>query len=249
MGNSKSSTAEDSFNKTQTPKKVVISLDIHNHTVGYIGIMVIGAIIIAAIWYIIRKHLRRGRLLRQGIPFTNLRKYQQGPLEGQREQITTTQQHPPPTVVINVSPETGGGGVPRSQFDDANIIINHNQRYSRTAKRAVQCDEKEDKEQRRRGASPQPRREKRNEWYFLLIVSWSVNILCTITRNKRQLLSALLCEQFSSWKSFCIERINSAEKNLNPSNPSLVSVTFAIIYLRANIEFRNKASTLGSYYS
>ena len=131
--------------------------------------------------------------------------------------------------------------MPRPQVDNANIIINHNQRYSRTAKRAVQRGEEEDKEQRRRrGTSPQPRRqtarprslpgyslhnahrkrttekrEKTNEWYFPLIVSWYVNILCTIIRNKRQLLSALLCEQIFSWKSFYIERINSVEENFN----------------------------------
>ena len=49
--------------------------------------------------------------------------------------------------------------MPRYRVEDANIVINHNQKYSRTAKRAVQHDERKDKEQRRRrGSSPQPRR-------------------------------------------------------------------------------------------
>ena len=59
--------------------------------------------------------------------------------------------------------------MPRSRVEDAIIVINHNQRYPRTAKRAVQLGEKKDKEQkrRRRGASPQPRSQRPGPAHFL----------------------------------------------------------------------------------
>ena len=42
------------------------------------------------------------------------------------------------------------GGVPRSHLDDANNIINNDERYSRPAKRAIQRGEEENKEQRKK---------------------------------------------------------------------------------------------------
>ena len=37
--------------------------------------------------------------------------------------------------------------MPRSRVDDTNIIINDSKRYSRTAKKAIQCGEEENKEE------------------------------------------------------------------------------------------------------
>ena len=77
MGNSMSSPTKDKFSELNTPRRLVTTLSIHNNTVGYFGLLNIGAFIVAAICYIIRKHLIRG------IPITSLREHHIGQLNTQ----------------------------------------------------------------------------------------------------------------------------------------------------------------------
>ena len=52
-------------------KHSMTTLNVHTHTIGYLRVLAIAILTTAVIWHIIRKHLRRGQLLRRGTTITS----------------------------------------------------------------------------------------------------------------------------------------------------------------------------------